>query len=299
MSLPTVAIVLLNYRGGDDTIACLDSLQGLDYPNVRIIVVDNNSGDGSFERIQCAHPRGIQLIQSGENLGFSGGNNIGIRAALEESEIRYIWLLNNDTLVHPEALMALVHQAQKQPRSLVGSVIRYPDGRFQRIGNRLNRLRGGLQSYSESDLQDGQVVESLSGCSMLLPREVFESIGLLSEEYFLYFEDNDFCLRASHAGFQSIITLKSLVFHKEGSSTGGKSPLVTYYYQRNRLILARKFFTRLQFKSVQLYTRYRLFRSTIKSVSQNHPETKSHHRAFQLAIDDFSRGIQGKCPHSI
>jgi GT2 family glycosyltransferase len=112
---PLVHVILLNYRGWQHTIACVTSLRGLTYTNVAIVVVDNASPDGSEAHIRDACPD-VTVIQSGANLGFAGGNNVGIRHALEQGA-EYVWLLNNDTLVDPDALGALVRHAQADPRA--------------------------------------------------------------------------------------------------------------------------------------------------------------------------------------
>ncbi len=295
---PRVAVILLNFNGTDDTLACLQSLQSLDYPHYQVIVVDNASDENPQARIQQAYP-GVTLIHSRQNLGYSGGNNLGIQCVLEAQEADFIWLLNNDATVQPDTLTQLLKLAGQYPFDIIGSRILYPDGRFQRIGNRLDKGKGGLKSYKLDDVQDGDIVESLSGCSMLVPRMVFEVIGLLSEDYFLYFEDNDFCLRAAQAGFKSRVALQSLVYHAEGATTGRNRPLVTYYYQRNRLRLCRRFFSSPRFKLIALYTQYRLFRSTIKTAIRRSAEAEAHHRAFRLAVKDFYQGITGACPHAI
>jgi GT2 family glycosyltransferase len=301
--LPVVAIIVLNYQGAADTITCIASLKALDYPHTRLIVVDNASKDDSVEKIKVAFPQTaspeVELIEAPSNEGYSVGNNWGIQKALAQPDVDYIWLLNNDTTVPTDALSQLVQRAQEYPQSLIGPVVVYPDGRFQRVGNRINPWRGALVSYSEEQVRDRMAVESLSGCSMLVPRQVFETVGLLSPDYFLYFEDNDFCLRARQFGFSCVVAAQAKVYHQEGATTGRQRPLVTYYYQRNRLYLAQQFFSPLQRILVQAYTLVRLFRSTIKLWLKPSPEAKIHHQAFQWAVDDFYAGVTGKCPHQI
>lgn len=291
-----MAVVVLNYRHPTETIACISSLKQLEYHNLSIIVVDNASGDGSLETILAAHPD-IVGIQSPVNGGFSAGNNLGIQKALENPESAYVWILNNDTTVPQNGLSHLVETAQRFPNSMIGPKIAYPDGRFQRVGNWLTPWTGKLKSYAEHQLQEGQVVEALSGCSMLIPRPVFETVGLWDERYFLYFEDNAFCAKAKKAGFDCRVALKATVFHHEGLATGENKPLVTYYYQRNRLTLLRKTISWLPFQVVWAYTQFRLLRSTIKTWCNPSDAQKAHLLAFQLAVTDFKKGITGPCPH--
>lgn len=293
-----MAIILLNYRGAADTLSCLASLETLSGNHTKIIVVDNASNDGSVEQIRQAHPN-FHLIASDTNLGFSGGNNLAIDEVLRSEQFDYIWLLNNDTTVESDTLKELLAMAHRHPDTLIGSLIRYPDGRFQRVGNRFVKNRGSIKAYAEDRLEDGQVVEALTGCSMLIPTKVFQTIGLLDEQYFLYFEDNDFCFRAREAGFESRVALKSIVFHQEGASTGKNRPLVTYYYQRNRLLFARRFVSLLNRLTLELYTHWRLVRSTIKATLKNNADIKAHDRAFSLAVKDYQQGVFGPCPHEI
>ena len=129
-SQPLVSIILLNWHGWRDTIACLDSLVSQDYNDYRVLVVDNGSTDDSVARIRAAHPE-IPIMETGRNLGFSGGCNVGVRRALEDGA-DYVWLLNNDTTVDPQALSAMVAVAEADPRvGAVGSVL-YGYGRQNR-----------------------------------------------------------------------------------------------------------------------------------------------------------------------
>ncbi len=123
---PVVYVILLNWHGWRDTIVCLDSMAKIDYQNAHTLVVDNGSTDDSVARIHDAHPE-VSIIETGRNLGFSGGCNVGVRRALEEGA-DYIWLLNNDTTVDPQALSAMVSLAEADPMvGAVGSVLYYLD----------------------------------------------------------------------------------------------------------------------------------------------------------------------------
>ncbi len=297
MTSPLVAIVLLNYCGAVHTNECVTSLKQLDYPNAQIIVVDNASPDDSVAQIQAEHPD-IHLICAKTNGGFSAGNNIGIRYALEKLDAAYVWILNNDTLIPPDALTALVAQAQAHPNTLIGSLILNTDGSFQTVGHRINRKRWRPRAYKLADVSDGQILETLCGCSILVPRQVFETIGLLDEAYFLYLEDTEFCLRASQAGFPAVLALNSKVFHKGGVSTESKKALVSYYCQRNRLIFTQQFATPNQFKMLYIYhCYYRRIYSKLTTLFSNQSDARLHHKARVRGLQDFMKGVVGKCPH--
>lgn len=296
---PAVYVILLNYRGIAETLECLESLKGLAYPNHHLVVVDNASGDGSLETLRATLTREqtFHLIESDANLGFSGGNNLGIRYALEQGA-DYIWLLNNDTTVEADSLSALVAESQKTG-GLAGSVLYYPDGTYQRVGTRLNWSTGGVRGIQEASLSTGMAVENLTGASMLLPRKVLEAVGLLDESYFLYFEDGEYTLRALRAGYPATVTVQSRIFHKEGASTGRHSLRTQYYYHRNRLKMFSRYAGWVQCQSIYLYTGYRLFRSLLKGWMSSSQEKKDSARVHWLAVSDFMKGVDGPCPHSL
>jgi GT2 family glycosyltransferase len=157
---PSVAIILLNYNSWAYTIACLESLALLDYPNARVIVVDNASPNESVAQLQtylAQHPtiggQAVQLIQSASNGGFSAGCNIGLQSAFNGNDdygpCDYAWLLNNDATVEADSLRPLVQESQRTG-GLVGSVVLYPDGRFQQVGTHINWWTGQCQGRATS-----------------------------------------------------------------------------------------------------------------------------------------------------
>ncbi len=294
---PSVFILLLNYRGAEDTLACLESLRGLNYPNYRIVVIDNASGDGSVEKFRVAQSQyDFHLIESAENLGFSGGNNLGIEYAIEQGG-DYVWLLNNDTTVDGSALMYLVEQSEKTG-GLVGSLLLYPDRTYQQVGTRIKWLTGQTRGVPEREIQDGMEVDCLSGASMLIPTKLVRRIGMLDESYFLYFEDGEFCLRAKKLNYPCTVALRSRVFHKEGASTGKRSLRTQYYYQRNRLKMLMRYASPMEKLTIAGYTFVRLFRSIIKALSGS-TDRRDSARIHWLAVFDYIRGAGGPCPHAI
>ncbi len=302
-----VVIILVNYRGTDDTLACLASLKdSLHYPQYQIIVVDNASPDDSVKRLQAAQASfNFELIASDINGGFSAGNNLAIRSVLNQidhgalPEKTHVWLLNNDTTVDPEALTSLVTLSEKT-KGISGSLLLYPDGRYQQVGTRMNWWTGSTRGYSKNRLREGLPVMSLSGASMLIPAAVFRQIGLLEESYFLYFEDAEFCLRAARAGISSNISLNSKVYHIEGSSTGRSSLATQYYFHRNRLrVLAHYAPSPLQKACIEAYQRFRLWRNGLKTAINPTTDRRRSMTVQQWAYHDYITGVSGPCPHDL
>ena len=214
---PLVVCVVLNFNGAADTIACVQSLLAQDYPSLQILVVDNASTDSSISIIRAALPS-VELLQFTSNSGFASGNNLAIRVALERSAA-YIWLLNNDTVAPPNTLSLLVSAAQSKEAAITGTVLNYfhdPSSIQAWGGGSLSRLTGFSSHYKRpTPLGENSF---LTFASVLVRRDVFQQIGLLDENFFMYFEDADFCFRARAAGFKLAIAPQTAVLHKEGGS---------------------------------------------------------------------------------
>jgi len=218
---PQVWCVVLNWNDADNTIDCLSSLNKCDYPRLAVVLVDNGSTDDSVARIKVAHPE-ILLLKSEQNLGFPGGNNIGIRYALEHNA-EYVWLLNNDTKPAPEALCALVAKALSDKKiGAVGSICYYADRPSEVqgwAGARVN-LWFGYGRLSRSPRSDDWF-HSLNAASMLVSRSALEDVGFLDEGFFLYWEDTEFCLRLRKKGWKIAAAPDSHVLHKVSASARG------------------------------------------------------------------------------
>jgi GT2 family glycosyltransferase len=241
---PAVSVIILNWNRFRDTAECLDSVFGIRYPNYSVVVVDNGSDDDSPARIERAFDR-VRLIRNEDNLGYAEGNNVGIRHALE-SGAEYVWLLNNDTVVAPDALVAMVALAQSDPGiGIVGSKIYYFD-RPETLWfagatidwKRAISVHTGRLEKDTGQYETEKEVDRVTGCSMLVRREVLEDVGLFDEKFFLYAEEVDLCVRARNKGFRNFYAPKSIVYHKVSASTGEDSvPVYAYYNTRNFLYL--------------------------------------------------------------
>lgn len=242
--MPKVFIIILNWNGLKDTLECLESLSRLVYPNFEVIVVDNCSSDDSTASIRRKFPR-VFVIENSKNLGYTGGNNIGISRALEQGA-DYVWLLNNDTVVDPDTLMKLVDEAEQSPGTgLISPIVHFygaPE-EVQFIGARLDFANCEIIPVKEAkELGNEGVRRSLVlyGTALFIRKNVIETIGYLSEKYFAYQEDFDYSVRALRANFRTAVRVDARILHKDSRSTGGKgSPIQVFLMTRNAYYLWR------------------------------------------------------------
>lgn len=244
---PQIAIVILNWNGKQDTLECLASASDLQYPNHRIIVVDNGSSDGSIEAISSAYPH-VTLIPTGANLGFAEGNNVGIRAALDAGA-EYVMLLNNDTQIAPDCLDHLHSVFKERPKAgVAGPRVLYMHERtkvwFEQAQWNVDKADFAFpgQDRDVSELtQEPHDTEYVCGAAMMFRAEAARRIGLLDPRFFLVYEESDWCFRARRAGFECLTVPRARIWHKIGMSFGGEeSPLRTYFAVRNRLLWLEK-----------------------------------------------------------
>jgi len=242
---PSLHAVVLNYRTADQTWLAVRSLETSSAP-IRTLIVDNGSNDGSVDRLASALPAAT-VIPTGRNLGFSGGCNVGIRAALEEGA-RFVLLVNSDAVLAPNAAERLLAAAEANPRAGIISPVllsREEPDRIASAGIRFSAKTGRMRNIAVGQplslLPPGAAheVDAVSGCVMLVRREVFERAGLLDEAFFFYFEDIEFCLRARRAGFDTLCVPEALAYHEGGRSIGRTSPDRVYFATRNHLRMGR------------------------------------------------------------
>lgn len=241
---PLVSIITINYNQAAVTCALLDTLAGLTYPNIEVIVVDNGSAAGEAAMIRDRYPD-VHVIARPTNTGFTGGNNTALCMANGD----YLFLLNNDTEVPPGFLEPLVEAMENDGAiGLASPKIRFfhsPD-RIQYAGGfPINPYtgRGRLVGYGEID--QGQHDRSgrthlAHGAAMLIRRRVLERIGMLGDLFFIYYEEFDFTERARRAGYAIQYVAGSVVLHKESVTVGKENAFKTYYMTRNRLLYLRR-----------------------------------------------------------
>ena len=255
---PHVSTVILNWNGLADTRECLASLQSIDYPNYRTVVVDNGSEDDEAAVLRKEFGDSVELIESPANLGFAGGVNLGIRNALEQGA-DYVLLLNNDTTVDPAFLSQLVSAAEElddvaavcpkayyydEPEVIysTGGSVNLWMGTARQVGNG-KRDSGQYDAVAERDYADG--------VCMLIPRRAIEAVGLLDDDYFAYWEETDWCARTRKLGMRCYYVPGARIWHK-AARVQAPTNQYRFLFRRNALMFVRKRGTRLQFLTAVL-----------------------------------------------
>ena len=298
MEYPLVSIITVNYNHPEVTCDLLDSLRQLTYPSVEVIVVDNASPNDDPSVIPRSFP-GVHFIQSKENLGFAGGNNLGVRIA----KGKYVLFLNNDTVVDPGFLEPLV--AKFEGDLFAGAAS--PKIKFfhradtlQFTGySPLNPYTIRNKGYGHGVKDTGQFdrdaeTNFVHGAAMMVPMEVIHKVGLMAECYFLYYEELDWGTRIKNAGYRLWYIHNSVVLHKESITAGKMSPLKIYYMNRARLTYLRRNIKGITFV-VALF--YQLFvsipKNAMKFLVKGEPgHFKAYHKAVMWHVKHmFSREI--------
>ena len=240
-----ITVVVVNWNGWQETLEMYASLCSSVYKSWRLVTVDNASTDDSCERLEDLGPQAT-LIRQNRNVGFAGGCNVGIRAALEQGT-DHIFLLNNDASVRPETLGALVEAQAQHPVAVLGALVRYKaSGNIQFFGSRRSPLTGAPQWLDEkADAAElfAQYIQSdfVHGAALFAPSAVFTRVGLFDERFFLTYEETDWCYRALALGVPSLVVRDAIVDHAGSASMGNEmSPLQAYFLQRNRLLFYEK-----------------------------------------------------------
>ena len=290
-----VYIVLINYNGWRDTIECIRSLVLTTFPQIKVVVVDNDSTDNSIIHIidflnsnsfnlvnsfdmnqnvvgekyvvlskneeDITLQRELIILKSNANLGFSGGNNIGIQYAMD-CNADYIMLLNNDTRVDKGFIEPLVDTLRRYENiGLVGGKIYDYNSKDKFIaGGYIDLVKGSGYHYYNENNDKLKEVSFLSGCLWMFKSDVIREVGFLDEKFFLYIEDVEFCYRLIKNGKKLFYNSKSEIYHKESQSTGKMSPLTIYYNTRNRLYFVNKSYSSI-IQKIKFYSFFSVSRA--------------------------------------
>jgi GT2 family glycosyltransferase len=306
-SWPSVALILVTFNHSAITLDCLKSLAELDYPRERlhVIVVDNASTDDTVSVIGTQYPT-VTLITNQDNLGFAEGNNVGLRAALQ-TDAQYLMLLNNDTTVASEMLKRLIEVAERdQMIGIVTPRIYYfsEPRKIWCAGARLDLRRGQTWRLRAEEVDDGAAeavhdVDFASGCALCARRAAIEQAGLLDARFFFYWEETEWCVRITRAGYRCTYVPDSHVWHKVSSSIQAGSPRVAYYMTRNGLLFVWQ--TQHGWRGLVSLSRVlgrEVTYITVMTLRPKHRLRRAERDARLHGLLDFLRGRFGKMPEA-
>ena len=279
-AFPKVAIIVLNYNGWDCLADCLQSLERLQYAAKDIIVIDNNSDDGSLDLVKKNFSQ-FMFVRNEANVGFATGMNIGMRLALERGA-QWCWLFNNDAQADPHALSALIAAAEENPRAGLLSPVIYDAGGgiwFAKGTIEYSRMRTlHIPPAKQELLSKAYPSGFLTGCALLIRKELIETIGFLDELFFLYYEDADYSLRALAAGFPCLVVPEARVSHSEESRS---NPAKTYFLVRSGLLFFEKHASFLLRPYLAAYVTIRRAKNAIDRLRGKDGAALEAYRAYQ------------------
>lgn len=299
MDYPLVICVILNSNRREDTLACLDSLAVSDYPNVKSIVLDNNSTDGSVDAIRNRFPT-VTIIHLTENLGYAGNNNVGVNAALKMGA-EWVFVLNEDVIMDRDCLRKLVEVGEGEPRiGILGPMVYHFDEKqvIQSAGGMLGKywqsIHLGQNEPDQGQFREPHQVEWISGCAILFRRAAIERAGMLDSNYFIYWEETEWCIRTARAGWRIVHVPAAKLWHKGVQKNYQPKPSFTYYATRNHLFTLAKHHAPLV---ARMYTWFQFTRTLISwSVKSKWRHKREHRNAMWRGILDFLRGRMGPMP---
>lgn len=307
-----ILIILVNWNGKKDTLECLSSLQKVNYPHFTTVVVDNGSHDDSVPCIRSVFPK-IPIFETKQNLGFAGGNNIAIEWGLKK-DFDWILLLNNDTTVDPQFLHEFMQAAIQKPKAKIlgAKIYRYHEPTtIDHLGGVWNPSIGEFDSIAISKLDDGisfeemKPVDYVCGAALFMHRSVPEKIGMLEKDFFLFWEETDFCCRARRAGFEVWTAPRAKIWHKVSSSFTGGKPQMHYFWWRSRLLWIQR--NCLSYEKKWLYRnviypdlwkalRHYLLQSFIKKQTAENRQKALRNKAGLIGFLHYLFGRFGNCP---
>ena len=233
---PKVIAIILNWNGASDTIELISSLQKIKYHNLEIIIVDNNSQEEDLQKIIRLFDNSVIIIKNDTNLGFTGGNNIGIEHALRKNP-SYILLINNDCVVDAHFLNFLVNAGEDNKNiGIIGpTIMNYNTDDVQSCGGKINLFTGKVSLHKKI-----KPTNFISGACMLLKASMLRSVGIFDNTYFAYWEELDLSLRAIRENYSIHVVPESKIYHKTAQSSRYLSPFYVYYMLRNQLYFMKK-----------------------------------------------------------
>jgi GT2 family glycosyltransferase len=245
MSSPLVIAIVLNFGHCEDTLACLASLEQSTYANLRVMVLDGQSTDGSVAAVRARFPA-MMVIELPDNRGYAGNNNIGIEAALGQGA-DWVFVLNEDATIAPDCIARLVDVGESDACiGIVGPMVYHANEPYviQSAGGRIDRhfrtWHRGMNEADQGQFVRPAVVDWISGCGILVRRAVIEQVGTIDDRFFAYVEELEWCVRAARAGWKIVHVPKACMWHKGVQRNYQPKPAFTYYTTRNHLLLMQK-----------------------------------------------------------
>lgn len=291
MDQELVSLITINFNSLDVTVEMLESVRKLSYPNLEVIVVDNASKENPGAFLKKNFPE-VKFIRSEENLGFSGGNNLGIKAAKGS----YFYFINNDTELVEGSIEYLLDCFKTIDRlGAVSPLIYHHPEVHQQKGELIqyagttavNPVTARNRTIGAGEIDEGQFNQAVPtsyvhGAAMMIPRKVVEKVGMMPEEFFLYYEELDWSAHIRKAGYEIYIEPRAKIYHKESVSVGKMSTLKTFYLNRNRILFTRRHRSKVQ---VFLFSLFLIFITIPKNILVYLVKGEwAHVRAFWRAV---------------
>lgn len=287
-----IGIVIVNYNGEKFQNECVESILNSTFQNFYIIVVDNGSTDKSMELLNDFSDNRIIKIYNNDNLGVAEGNNIGIKKSIELN-CSHTLLLNNDTVLQPNTLESLMKHSLNY-LVLSPKIYFYGTNKIWYAGGYISKSKANAYHYYMNDKDEKLIFEKTYDyaptCCMLIENTVFDKIGMIDKNYFLYYDDTDFCMRLKLSNIPIALDAKTFIEHKVSLSTGGtKSKTFLYYSNRNRFYFLYKF-KKCFSKLLRVYLILNMYRKYIIGLLKN-----NNNKIVKKAYRDFKENKMGRC----
>ncbi len=294
---PKIVLIILNWNMPEDTVECVESCLEIDYDNFEILIVDNGSKDDSVRRFRERFTR-LEVIANAENLGYAGGNNVGMKRALEKGA-EFVLLLNNDTTVDPAIVRELAAAARRHPEAgLLAPKVLYYDDRavINSLGTSIDWFRhrpllGECNRPDRGAWPETIERDILVGCGLMVRRALIDKVGMIDEAFFIFHEEADWCFRSLRAGFKNLVVPSAVMYHKASKTMKHFSALTHYYSARNFLRLARKNARPADRLKVAAGLSFLAARNAARYLGGD----RHLPRAFFMGVYDYFAGNTGKC----
>lgn len=290
MSEPLLYIIAINYNSSAHTIELVHSIRESDYKNVKIVIVDNASEKVDCEKLEEIKQYAI-VLKNDKNLGFSGGNNVGIRYAIDH-QADYIMIINNDTTVEPDAFSIMMNEFRSKEIDVISpKILLYHDhSRINYAGGSLEPLKGGISIWGlgKKDREEYNIKQKITfvhGCCTLASAQTWKDVNLMDERYFLYYEDVALSNSFQSAGKTMWYCPEAVIYHKESASTKKYSANYQYYLCRNRLLYIKE--------HIKFPAKIVAYIYTVFFILKNLKRKNFHMENIKDAIHDYHCGIYG------